>query len=298
MHRRGVDREVDARDRRERGREAVHVVEQVERVRDPDQPEERDRDAEHVVGDELDAETGGDREPRGGELGGELRARAQVTKVVDQAREEDDRAAAEDPGELPGGLDRADRECEEHADEEAGTHRTPPNVGVARGMPALSGRLRNELGGSGRGAKQRPQGERRDGQGGDRDDRVHRCGKGSGPPGSAPILSALVRASAISGTTTLSVCCLTRGPTARVAAQLALLRGVADEIVVGLDTSVAADLAHPLVEVADVLEHYPYVDPVDRPVGWIHCALHAVSGSSGWTTTRFPRPHSSTRCVT
>lgn len=66
------------------------------------------------------------------------------------------------------------------------------------------------------------------------------------------------------------MCCLTRGPTVRVAAQLRLLRGVAAEIVVGLDTSVAAELAHPLEDVADVLVHYPYLDPVDRPVGWIH----------------------------
>ena len=72
------------------------------------------------------------------------------------------------------------------------------------------------------------------------------------------------------GAPSLSVCCLTRGPTNRVAAQLRLLRDVADEIVVGLDTSVDAELAHPLEDVADVLVHYPYVDPVDRPVGWIH----------------------------
>ena len=72
------------------------------------------------------------------------------------------------------------------------------------------------------------------------------------------------------GGPTLSVCCLTRGPTARVAAQLALLRDVADEIVVGLDTSVPAELAHPLEEVADAVVHYPYADPVDRPVGWVH----------------------------
>ena len=69
---------------------------------------------------------------------------------------------------------------------------------------------------------------------------------------------------------TLSVCCLTRGPTARVAAQLALLRDVADEIVVGVDTSVDEELIHPLERVADVLVRYPYADPVDRPVGWIH----------------------------
>src|SRR5512138_1624180 len=72
------------------------------------------------------------------------------------------------------------------------------------------------------------------------------------------------------GRTTLSVCCLTRGPTARVAAQLHLLREVADEIVVGVDTSVDEELVHPLEGVADVLVRYPYADPVDRPVGWIH----------------------------
>lgn len=72
------------------------------------------------------------------------------------------------------------------------------------------------------------------------------------------------------GGPTLSVCCLTRGPTVRVASQLALLRDVADEIVVGLDTSVDADHARPLQDVADVVVRYPYADPVDRPVGWVH----------------------------
>jgi hypothetical protein len=55
-----------------------------------------------------------------------------------------------------------------------------------------------------------------------------------------------------------------------VAAQLALFRPVADEIVVALDTSVDEGLAHPLGHVADVLVRYPYADPVDRPVGWVH----------------------------
>ena len=72
------------------------------------------------------------------------------------------------------------------------------------------------------------------------------------------------------GRASLSVCCLTRGPTARVAAQLALLRDVADEIVVAVDTSVDENLVHPLERVADVLVRYPYADPVDRPVGWVH----------------------------
>ena len=78
-----------------------------------------------------------------------------------------------------------------------------------------------------------------------------------------------MRASTTSAVT-LSVCCLTRGPTARVAAQLRLVRDVADEIVVALDTSVDEELAHPLEDVADVLVRYPWADPVDRPVGWVH----------------------------
>jgi hypothetical protein len=71
-------------------------------------------------------------------------------------------------------------------------------------------------------------------------------------------------------TATLSVCCLTRGPTARVAAQLELVRALADEIVVALDTAVDENLAGPLEDVADVLVRYPWADPVDRPVGWVH----------------------------
>jgi hypothetical protein len=68
----------------------------------------------------------------------------------------------------------------------------------------------------------------------------------------------------------LSVCCLTRGPTVRVAAQLALLRDLAAEIVVAVDTSVDEQLLGPLENVADVLVRYPYAEPVDRPVGWLH----------------------------
>jgi hypothetical protein len=84
------------------------------------------------------------------------------------------------------------------------------------------------------------------------------------------MLCARVSGSRTTPGVSLSVCCLTRGPTARVAAQLRLLREVADEIVVGLDTSVDEDLAYPLVDVADTLVHYPYAEPVDRPVGWVH----------------------------
>ena len=68
----------------------------------------------------------------------------------------------------------------------------------------------------------------------------------------------------------LSVCCITRGPSRRVAHQLGLLRDVAAEIVVAIDDRVDPELLAPLVEVADEVVLYPYEDPVDRPVGWVH----------------------------
>ena len=89
--------------------------------------------------------------------------------------------------------------------------------------------------------------------------------------------------------TTLSVCCLTRGPTSRVAAQLALLRDVADEIVVGLDTSVAAELAHPLEDVADVLGVLSVRRPGRPPRGLGAFALHTrVELCSFGSTTTIP----------
>ena len=70
--------------------------------------------------------------------------------------------------------------------------------------------------------------------------------------------------------TQLSVCCLTRGPSRRVARQLALVREIAAEIVVAVDDRLEHELLGPLAEVADELVLYPYADPVDRPVGWVH----------------------------
>ena len=71
-------------------------------------------------------------------------------------------------------------------------------------------------------------------------------------------------------TISLSVCCITRGPTLRVAAQLRPLRELAAEIVLAVDDRVDEALLSPLEDVADELVLYPYLDPVDRPVGWVH----------------------------
>jgi hypothetical protein len=69
---------------------------------------------------------------------------------------------------------------------------------------------------------------------------------------------------------TLSVNVMTRGPGNRVAAMLALFRPVADEILVAVDDRAGPELEAALGGVADRLIRYPYAEPVDRPLAWIH----------------------------
>src|SRR5919204_736207 len=70
--------------------------------------------------------------------------------------------------------------------------------------------------------------------------------------------------------TTLSVNCMTAGPAGRVAAILSSVRQVADEIVVALDDRASSDVRDAMTAVADATLVYPYAEPVDRPVPWLH----------------------------
>ncbi len=72
------------------------------------------------------------------------------------------------------------------------------------------------------------------------------------------------------GSVALSVCCMTAGPGPRVAALLELFRPVAGEILVAVDDRAGADVLAALERVADRLLVYPYADPVDRPLAWLH----------------------------
>jgi hypothetical protein len=69
---------------------------------------------------------------------------------------------------------------------------------------------------------------------------------------------------------TLSVNVMTRGPGDRVAAMLGLFRLVADEILVAVDDRAGPELEAALGAAADRLIRYPYAEPVDRPLAWIH----------------------------
>ncbi len=67
----------------------------------------------------------------------------------------------------------------------------------------------------------------------------------------------------------LSVCCLSGVPR-RLVAVLALLRPVADEIVVAVDDRVDPGLLGPAAALTDRLVRVPYVEPVERSLEWLH----------------------------
>ncbi|MBA3364382.1 MAG: methyltransferase, TIGR04325 family [Actinobacteria bacterium] len=73
---------------------------------------------------------------------------------------------------------------------------------------------------------------------------------------------------------------MTRGPAPRAAALLGLLRPAVDEIVVALDERAEAEVAATVARVADKLIRYPYAEPVDRPLAWLHAEC-----SGDWVLT-------------
>ena len=173
VHGRSVDGEVQAGDGRQRRGEAVHVVEQVERVRDPDEPEERDHDAEGVVRDELDPQACGDGDSRRGELHRELRNRAHVPDVVDEAGGEEQRGSGEDPRELPRRLEGAGEERDGRSGRHPGGDPDAAERRCRAVVPPLPGRVRDEAPAQGRRAEEGPEHEGCDGQRDDRDGCTH-----------------------------------------------------------------------------------------------------------------------------
>ena len=152
-----VDREVGARDGRERRREPVHVVEEVEGVGDPDQPDERDHDADQIVPDQLDPEPTRDRQPGGGELRDQLGDRAQVRDVVEKPGAEEEHDPGDDSRQLPASRDRTDRKRCDDAGKQAGREPHAPEGRRRAVVPALVGRHGNEPLPERRGAEEGPE---------------------------------------------------------------------------------------------------------------------------------------------
>lgn len=74
---------------------------------------------------------------------------------------------------------------------------------------------------------------------------------------------------ALTDATGLSVCCLTRHDPAMVARMLAALRNVANDIVVAVDSRVDPQRLAPLMEVANTLVRFEYIDPPERARPWL-----------------------------
>ena len=73
----------------------------------------------------------------------------------------------------------------------------------------------------------------------------------------------------------LSVCCFTNGPAWLLERQLGLLRPIADEIVVAVDTRAGGRVVAAARKVADRVERRRWVDPLERSLAWLHSQCSA-----------------------
>ena len=107
----------------------------------------------------------------GDDLRAELRDRAEMPEVVDEARDEDDRDAGEDAPQLTRPLDRAGRDGEQDADGEPAKIPIPPNSGV--GCSCQRARRDGHEPRAERRAEEEPENRGCDDERGDRHDRDH-----------------------------------------------------------------------------------------------------------------------------
>ena len=90
-----IECEREARDRRYSGREAVHIIEQIDRVCNPDHPKDRDPDIDDLVAREREFEPRYDQNPGPDELPDQLLIRPDIEQIVDEADEKEERARTE-----------------------------------------------------------------------------------------------------------------------------------------------------------------------------------------------------------
>ena len=173
---RRVDREVAGGDRSECRREPVHVVEQVERVRHADQPDEQDRGRDDLVRHEMDMLLVRREHDRSrAELGAELRERREGEQVVGQASREEQRTAAHDAPELGRAPDGVHGDRERDPAEQPGEDSDAPERRRHGGVPALPRRSGDDASCEPR-AERYPDHRRRGGKSGSCREHVHEAG--------------------------------------------------------------------------------------------------------------------------
>ena len=150
-----VDREERAGNRGQRCREPVHVVQEVEGVRHPHDPDDADRRGERAVRDDLDADPCREDDRRGRNLREDLRERREPEDVVDEPRGVEQRAARENPAELTCRGNRTHEERDAGRDEEPRQEAASPEQRRRAGVPAVGSRGRDDVSCRG-GAEQHP----------------------------------------------------------------------------------------------------------------------------------------------
>jgi hypothetical protein len=151
-------RQEECRHRRDAHRHTVHVVQQVQRVGERQEPEEGDEDVDHRPWrhrvDDAEADDDGGGQPLEDQLGG----RAEPQTIVGQPDEEHQAGAEQDaeprsPERLPHRRDVADREERDRdPDEEPAVDGRPPQERRRLLVPAILAGRRDEADG----ARQRP----------------------------------------------------------------------------------------------------------------------------------------------
>jgi hypothetical protein len=126
-------REEGGGDRGDARRQPVHVVEQVDRIGDADQPDERDRHVEHGCLRPGQREPEGNHDRRSHDLADQLLVRLEADQIVQQPDQEQERACAQDHEERgrkrhQGQVDQGHRDEDRHA----------PHQGCGLLVPAIA----------------------------------------------------------------------------------------------------------------------------------------------------------------
>jgi hypothetical protein len=167
-----VEGEVRRGDRGKRRRKPVHVVEQVEGVRHPDEPQEAERDRDPVAVDELHGQAARERDAGSADLEPKLRPGRKCPEIVDEAGQEEQRAPADDAPKLAARLEGARGHGYADPGDDAREDPQPADERRLALVPAIVPRRGREPVGE-RATKSRPDHRKGGRQSGDRGKRGH-----------------------------------------------------------------------------------------------------------------------------
>ena len=133
-----IDEQRDAGNQRDAAAETVHVVDEIEGVRQTDDPHERQQHVERRRRHPIEPVVEEHEDRRDDDLGDQLRGRLQRQHIVDEADEEDERGRSDEHGHSRGDPKHNGAEKQRDRDGDAAEQRHRPPV------PAIFARRRHE----------------------------------------------------------------------------------------------------------------------------------------------------------